>query len=85
MFRFALYICFIIQPRHTMATKNPDFYHVTVAVPRTVQAALHSERASRTLSNPGASIPTVADIASEWLTSKALEPKVAGILACQEA
>jgi hypothetical protein len=68
-----------------MATKNPDFYHVTVAVPRTVQNALHSERASRILSDPTAPIPTVADIASEWLTSKALEPKATGILVGQEA
>lgn len=57
-----------------MAKKNPELYHVTLALPRTVQAALRAERARRTLSEKEQDNKTVAEIASEWLTSRALQP-----------
>lgn len=56
-----------------MAKKNPDLYHVTVALPRTVQKALRAERGRRLASEKENAEQTIAEIASEWLTSKALE------------
>jgi len=64
---FVSYICNTLTKR---SMKDNEKYSVVVFVPRRVQTILHNEQARRRLAGKK---QTVAEIASELLTSKAEE------------